>query len=178
MGAGLFAQESRGGGLAAGYVPGKENGIDFQGFELAYEHLMVGIAGDEHDIVEMAYGRQFVGFEGKPHVDTLLYHRLATAPLYRAQVLVVEDDVVLDKCIFKATLVEEQVLVGSLVDAVTAAEVMALGNVAVGGLGMAQPTHLFANILHQGGKVDVEARGLFEIFVHFGIVAAVDKQAY
>ena len=59
--------------------------------EFLDEHLVVGIARNQHHIVELAEEGQLVGLEGKPHVDALLDDGCLALFANLAQVFVVED---------------------------------------------------------------------------------------
>ena len=138
---------------------------------------MVGIARNQHHIVELAEEGQLVGLEGKPHVDALLDDGHLALLANLAQVLVVEDDVVFDERVLKLALAVQQPFVVGVVHPIAAAEVVALGDVARGGRHPAHPGYLFPDECHQGTQIYVQVEVVAQGFVHLGVVTSVDKES-
>lgn len=59
VGADFFCEES-GGGACVGRIPGEQDRVGLEGFELSCEDFMVGVPADEDHIVEFPVEGQFI----------------------------------------------------------------------------------------------------------------------
>lgn len=107
---GLLAQQGRR-SLRPCKVPCQQNSLYLQGLKFADEHLVVGIAGYKHNVVELPERREFVCLQREPYVNPLLYHLSLAVALKLPQMLVVEYDIVLDERVLEFALVVEEMLV-------------------------------------------------------------------
>ena len=128
---GLFPEQGRC-SIDIGEIPCEKHCLYLQGLQLPYKHLMIGIAGDEHHIVEFSECSKFVSFKGKPYIHPFLYHFGLSVALHFTQMFIMENHIVLYQCIFKFSFIIKQMLVVGLFHAETSAEIMSLCDLAVG----------------------------------------------
>ena len=120
MGADFLAQET---GCRASVcrVPGKQDSVRLESLELAGEHLMICISADEDYIIKVSVECHFVCVKSEPSVDAFLYH--ATLRIL-AEMLVVEDYVVLDKAVLKLSFRIQKISSFCIVDSVASSVIV------------------------------------------------------
>jgi hypothetical protein len=84
--------------------------------ELTGQHFVVSVAADQDNVVELTIESQFICVKGEPCVYSFFYN---TAVGILAQVLVVEDDVVLDQSVLEFPFASEKVSLNGVMSTVT-----------------------------------------------------------
>ena len=133
---------------------------------------MVGIARYQHYEVEFSQQRQFIGFEGKPHVHAFFDDRHFAVLFHLAKVLVVENDIIFDERVLKLAFRKEQMLVRSVAHTVAAAEIVAFRDIAVLFSQSVFVGEVFADEVEQRAEVDVEVQVLIKCLVYFCIISS------
>ena len=78
--------------------------MGLEGLELSCQHFVVGITADEHDIVKFPEKGHFVSVKCEPGVNPFFDH---SSGRIGAQMLIVEDDIVLYQRVLEQPLFEK-----------------------------------------------------------------------
>lgn len=146
-----FLLEEAGGGSGVRRVPCKKDDMRLESLQFLRKHLVVRISADQDNEVEFSEKRQFIGVEGEPCVHTLLYH---PSPRVGAEVLVVEDDIVLYKHVLELALVIKEIPRLCVISPVTSSVIMGFRNIQTVPLKTVVLGDLPADETQQGLEVD------------------------
>ena len=100
--------------------------MGLESLQLACQHLVVSVSADKDHIVELTEKSHFICVEGKPCVHSFLYY---SAIGVWTQVLVVEDDVVFDQCVFECPFAVQKVPVLGVLDPEASSVIMCFSDV-------------------------------------------------
>ena len=96
-----------------------------EGLEFLNEHLMVRIAGNKDNKVEIPEHCQLKGFEREPDINTLFDNDGRTLFLDLPEMFIMENDVVLDQAVLKFSFRIEQVLIVCVINTITTSKIVA-----------------------------------------------------
>ena len=140
--------------------------------ELAGEHLVVGVAADQDNVVELTIESQFICVKGEPGVHALLDH---SAFRVGAKMFVMEYDIILNQHILELPFVEQKIPGLCVSSLVASSVVVTFGYIQMPPVNAVIFSYLSADEIQQLFKIDFPV--VAEAFIYLCIITSIDEYA-